>query len=184
MQNQQNLMPRQEYPMPRQQCLMPRQEHPETKQETHLPRQEHPETKQETHLLRQEWHLLTQQCTFDRQMPNSCEFLMDGNAFFPDPPISVSVNSAFGKDINTLDLLCGIVQSVINLPANANSSVYKWQMSADPFTEKSWTDAGEGSLAAFEITGLAPVTRYWFRVALITGNEQGEFSDPVTFVVS
>jgi len=63
-------------------------------------------------------------------------------------------------------------------------SVYKWQMSVDPFSNSSWRDAGEGSLATFEITGLTPVTRYWFRVALITGNVQGEFSDPVTFVVS
>jgi len=74
--------------------------------------------------------------------------------------------------------------SVILRRKAEEGSVYKWQMSLDPFTNSSWTDAGKGSLATFEITGLTPVTRYWFRVALITGNVQGEFSDPVTFVVS
>lgn len=63
-------------------------------------------------------------------------------------------------------------------------AVYKWQMSVDPFSNSSWTDAGEGSLATFVITELTPVTRYWFRVALIKGNVQEEFCDPVTFVVS
>jgi len=68
--------------------------------------------------------------------------------------------------------------------AEGRGVVYKWQMSGDPFTDTSWADAGEGSLATFEVTGLRPVTRHWFRVAVITGNEQNEFSDPVTFVVS
>jgi hypothetical protein len=68
--------------------------------------------------------------------------------------------------------------------AEGRGVVYKWQMSADPFTDSSWTDAGEGTLATFEIRNLKPVTRYWFRVAVITGNVQAEFSDPVTFVVS
>jgi hypothetical protein len=77
-----------------------------------------------------------------------------------------------------------VIKSVkLRRKAAGRSVVYKWQISTDPFSDTSWTDAGEGSLATFEITNLKSVTRYWFRVAVIVGNVQGEFSDPVTFVV-
>jgi hypothetical protein len=61
---------------------------------------------------------------------------------------------------------------------------YKWQYSADPFSETSWVHAGDSTIASFEINGLEPMKRYWFRVAVVKGSSQGEFTDPVTFVIS
>jgi hypothetical protein len=89
-------------------------------------------------------------------------------------------------NIPILSVMQGEVPGSVKLrrKAEGRGVVYKWQMSVAPFTNATWTDAGEGSLATFEITDLTPVTRYWFRVAVIAGNVQGDFSDPVTFVVS
>ncbi|MGQ0829678.1 MAG: fibronectin type III domain-containing protein [Bacteroidota bacterium] len=61
---------------------------------------------------------------------------------------------------------------------------YKWQYSPDPFTDASWVLAGESTVASFEIDLLEPLKRYWFRVAIVKGITQNEFSDPVTFVIS
>jgi hypothetical protein len=62
---------------------------------------------------------------------------------------------------------------------------YKWQYSADPFEDTSWIDAGESTVATFEISSpLEVTTRYWFRVAVIKGTIHENFSDPVTFVIS
>jgi len=89
-------------------------------------------------------------------------------------------------NIPILSVTQGSVAGSVKLrrKAEGRGVVYKWQKSPDPFTGTSWINAGEGALASFEITGLTSVTRYWFRVAVITGNVQGEYSDPVTFVVA
>ncbi|MBI2272112.1 MAG: fibronectin type III domain-containing protein [Bacteroidetes bacterium] len=98
----------------------------------------------------------------------------------------MSVKQTGSINISMLSVTQGSVPGSVKLrrKAEGRGVVYKWQMSDDPFSNASWKDAGEGSLASFEIVGLRPVTRYWFRVAVIDGNVQGEFSDPVTFVVS
>ncbi|MGQ0829235.1 MAG: hypothetical protein ACT4ON_12675 [Bacteroidota bacterium] len=62
---------------------------------------------------------------------------------------------------------------------------YTWQYSPDPFEEDTWQDAGDSTVATFEIsTPLEQAKRYWFRVAVIRGTVQEDFSDPVTFVIS
>ncbi len=61
---------------------------------------------------------------------------------------------------------------------------YKWQYSKDPFGDATWVNAGESTIASFEIDGLELMKRYWFRVAIVKGTSQGEFTDPVTFVIS
>ena len=115
------------------------------------------------------------------------------NANSADDEVAIAIILSAGMDVKRtgsvnipiLSVKQGDKPGSVKLRRKAEEgSVYKWQMSADSFTKSGLTDAGEGSLATFEITGLTPVTRYWFRVALITGNVQGEFSDPVTFVVS
>lgn len=62
---------------------------------------------------------------------------------------------------------------------------YKWQYSEDPFEVDTWKDAGDSTVATFEISSpLEQMKRYWFRVAVIRGTLQDNFSDPVTFVIS
>jgi len=62
---------------------------------------------------------------------------------------------------------------------------YKWQYSKDPFSIESWIDIGESTVATFEISSpLEQMERYWFRVAVIRGRVQEDFSNPVTFVIS
>jgi hypothetical protein len=61
---------------------------------------------------------------------------------------------------------------------------YKWQYSPDPFSDVSWVNAGESTIASFEIDALQAMKRYWFRVAIVKGTSQSEFTDPVTFVIS
>ena len=60
-------------------------------------------------------------------------------------------------------------------------SAYAWEYSEN---QTDWTKAGESTIASFTIAGLESLKRYYFRVATIKRQQQSEWSDAVTFVVS
>jgi len=57
---------------------------------------------------------------------------------------------------------------------------YIWQQSIDG---NDWTTAQTTAQASVELTGLIPLTKYWFRVAVVTINGTTDFNDPITQVV-
>ena len=57
---------------------------------------------------------------------------------------------------------------------------YIWQQSFDGVN---WTTAQTTAQASVELTGLTPLTKYWFRVAVVTVTGTSDFSDSVTLVV-
>jgi hypothetical protein len=57
---------------------------------------------------------------------------------------------------------------------------YIWQQSTDG---EVWTTAQTTAQASVEITGLTPLTKYWFRVAAVTITGTTDFNDPIMQVV-
>lgn len=57
-------------------------------------------------------------------------------------------------------------------------SAYVWQYTKDPIGSAGWTDAGMSLQAHMTVTGLAPLTTYWFRVAVLNKDGLQNWSDP------
>ena len=57
---------------------------------------------------------------------------------------------------------------------------YIWQQSLDGIN---WTTVQTTAQASVELTGLTALTKYWFRVAVVTVTGTSDFSEPVTLVV-
>ena len=57
---------------------------------------------------------------------------------------------------------------------------YIWQQSIDG---NEWITTQTTAQASVELTGLTPLTKYWFRVAAVTITGTSDFNDPVTQVV-
>lgn len=57
---------------------------------------------------------------------------------------------------------------------------YIWQQSIDG---NEWITTQTTAQASVELTGLTPLTKYWFRVAVVTITGTSDFNDPVTQVV-
>jgi len=57
---------------------------------------------------------------------------------------------------------------------------YVWQQSTDGIN---WITVQTTAQASVELTGLTPLTKYWFRVAVVTITGTSDFSDSVTLVV-
>jgi hypothetical protein len=57
---------------------------------------------------------------------------------------------------------------------------YIWQQSTDG---NNWESAQVTTQASVELTGLTPLTKYWFRVAAVTIDGTGSFCDPIMQVV-
>ncbi|MEI8272122.1 MAG: fibronectin type III domain-containing protein [Paludibacter sp.] len=57
---------------------------------------------------------------------------------------------------------------------------YIWQQSIDG---NEWKTAQTTAQASVELTGLTPLTKYWFRAAVVTINGTSDFNDPITQVV-
>lgn len=55
---------------------------------------------------------------------------------------------------------------------------YVVERSPDPPTDASWTHAAVSTRSRLTVEGLDSGTRYWFRVAAVTANEQGPWSNP------
>ncbi len=61
---------------------------------------------------------------------------------------------------------------------------YKFQLSPDPITPTSWTDAGQTSVCKLYVSeGLIFGKVFWFRVAIIKGTVMGAYSDPVSILI-
>jgi hypothetical protein len=60
-----------------------------------------------------------------------------------------------------------------------------WQMyiGETPLSEKDWTLIQVTSQSKLALEGLTPLTRYWFRVAVVTAAGTSEFCDPISQVV-
>lgn len=65
--------------------------------------------------------------------------------------------------------------------AYTGASSYIWQYCEGtlPENESGWTTAKVTSRATVEISGLKPLTRYWFRVAVVTPQGTTAFSSPI-----
>lgn len=57
---------------------------------------------------------------------------------------------------------------------------YIWQQSIDGIN---WTTAQTTAQASVELTGLTALTKYWFRVAVVTITGTSDYNEPVTLVV-
>ena len=55
-----------------------------------------------------------------------------------------------------------------------------WQYSTDGIE---WTHSGISTQTSYLVTGLTPITKYWFRSAYVTIDGQSEWSNPVSEVV-
>lgn len=74
---------------------------------------------------------------------------------------------------------------IVKRQAFPGAKSYIWQIfkgeSSTPTDE--WTVAGVSSQASFEITGLDSVSRYWFRVAVVTPEGTGSFGPAISKVI-
>jgi hypothetical protein len=88
----------------------------------------------------------------------------------PQPPtLTVTVGDHDGE----LDLAWDTVRGARS---------YVVERSPDPPAESTYTHAAVSTRSRVTIEGLTSGTRYWFRVAAVTSNEQGPWSNPVARV--
>jgi hypothetical protein len=69
--------------------------------------------------------------------------------------------------------------------AVAGAYSYVWQhfAGAEVPTDAQWLLAGSTTQTSFEMTGLTSATKVWFRVAAVTAEGMGAFTDPIMKVV-
>lgn len=60
---------------------------------------------------------------------------------------------------------------------------YIWQYSPNPITASSWGTANTTTVASSEISGLVSGEKYFFRVAVVSGKNQGPWSDELGLIV-
>jgi len=65
----------------------------------------------------------------------------------------------------------------------ARSYIWQYYIGETPTTDAEWVNAQVTSQASVEITGLKTLTKYWFRVAVVTITGTSAFSDPIMQVV-
>ncbi len=65
----------------------------------------------------------------------------------------------------------------VNSPVGGKS--YIWGYTTDPVGSTAWLVAATTTQAYYTINGLAPGTKYWFRVALVTPDGQQDWSTPI-----
>jgi len=65
----------------------------------------------------------------------------------------------------------------------AKSYIWQYYIGENPGSSKDWINAQITTQASVELTGLTPLTRYWFRVAVVTSAGTSAFSDPIMQVV-
>ena len=76
-----------------------------------------------------------------------------------------------------------IPQTVIVRRKAVRGNSYLLQMSTNIASDANWQTVKVSTIASIMVDGLQSLTRYWFRVALIKGNQQQDFCDPVTIVI-
>ncbi len=65
----------------------------------------------------------------------------------------------------------------------AKSYIWQYYMGEIPANEKDWILGAVTTKASAEITGLTPLTKYWFRVAAVTIDGTTAYSQPILLVV-
>ena len=65
----------------------------------------------------------------------------------------------------------------------ARSYVWQYYMGENPGNETDWVNAQVTTQASVELTGLTPLSKYWFRVAAVTINGTTAFCTPIMQVV-
>jgi len=65
----------------------------------------------------------------------------------------------------------------------ARSYIWQYYAGENPGTEGDWVNAQVTPQATVELTGLTPLTKYWFRVAAVTISGTSAFTSPVMQVV-
>ena len=74
---------------------------------------------------------------------------------------------------------------ILRRQAVPGAKSYVWQeyIGETPLTEKEWIQAQITSQSKTTLEGLTPLTRYWFRCAVVTAAGMSEFCDPISQVV-
>jgi len=65
----------------------------------------------------------------------------------------------------------------------AKSYIWQYYIGETPGSEADWITAQVTAQASVLLTGLKPLTKYWFRVAVVTIEGTSAFSDPIMQVV-
>ena len=65
----------------------------------------------------------------------------------------------------------------------ARSYIWQYYIGETPTNEAEWINAQVTSQASVLLTGLKPLSQYWFRVAVVTIEGTSAFSDPIMQVV-
>jgi hypothetical protein len=87
-------------------------------------------------------------------------------------------------NIQTLKVKNGTTSGSVIVRSKAKRGhSYLFQESSDIASTSGWTTVSVATSAAILLTGRTPVKTYWYRVALIKGNVQQPFTDPVSIVV-
>lgn len=75
---------------------------------------------------------------------------------------------------------------VLRRQAVPGAKAYIWQycMNQVPSGDEGWTIAEVTVRASVELTKLYPVTKYWFRVAVVSAQGTSAYNDPILHVVS
>lgn len=75
--------------------------------------------------------------------------------------------------------------AILHRQAMEGAKSYIWQACTGdkPVNENEWTIAQVTSKATVELTGLLTLTKYWFRVAVVTANGTSPFNTPIMQVV-
>ncbi|HEY6915966.1 MAG TPA: fibronectin type III domain-containing protein [Paludibacter sp.] len=65
------------------------------------------------------------------------------------------------------------------------AGAYIWQMAKDgiPATDEGWTTIGHSTQSYYQLTGLTPGGKYYFRVVAITPTGQSDYTAPVAKIV-
>jgi len=66
----------------------------------------------------------------------------------------------------------------------AKSYIWQFCMNTLPETEDGWKIAEVTGKASVELTNLIPVTKYWFRVAVVSPNGTSPYNDPIMHIVT
>ncbi len=78
----------------------------------------------------------------------------------------------------------GAVNGTVELDTKAvKRSSYIYQISTDPNNPLSWVTLATCQKVRYLATGLTSGVRYYFRVAVVTGNVTGNFSPPISVLV-
>ena len=93
----------------------------------------------------------------------------------PTPPAALPKVEDVSATSGDLDHECDLHWKPVNRKNN-----YIVEVSPDPVTATSWTQAGLPTKSKFTVTGLTSGAKYWFRVAASGPLGAGPWSDPAT----